>query len=117
MAVDAFKDLGDGVGAMRPKEENVIDKTQPEAGFFESGDKEILFKETYEEASIGRGHMCDHVDSLNLEVMPGVKGEMVVGEDKLGKLDNHPTSVKSSPTPPPATTARHVPSTSPPNIH
>jgi hypothetical protein len=25
--------------------------------------------------------------SLNLEVMFGVKGEMVVGEDKLGKLD------------------------------
>ena len=25
--------------------------------------------------------------SLNMEVMSGVKGEMVVGEDKLGELD------------------------------
>jgi hypothetical protein len=55
VAVDAFKDLGDGVGAMRPKEENVIDKTQPEAGFLESEVKEILFKETLEQVSIGRG--------------------------------------------------------------
>ena len=30
--------------------------------------------------------MCPF-SSLNLEVMPGVEGEMVVGEDNLGKLD------------------------------
>jgi hypothetical protein len=46
-AVDAFKELGEGVGTMRPKEENVIDKTQPEAGFLDSRVKEILFKETH----------------------------------------------------------------------
>ena len=45
--------------------------------------KEILFKETHEKVSIGRGHMCAYGSSLNLEV----EGEMVVGEDKLGKLD------------------------------
>ena len=28
-AVEAFKELGERVGTMRPKEENVIDKTQP----------------------------------------------------------------------------------------
>ena len=33
---------------MKPKEENIIDKTQPVAGFFESGVKEIPFKETHE---------------------------------------------------------------------
>ena len=60
---------------------------QPEAGFFESGVKEILFKETNEQVSLGRGHMCAHGGSLNLEVMSGVKEEVVVGEDKLGKLD------------------------------
>ena len=46
--------------------------------------KEILFKETHEQVCIGRGHACAHGNSLNLEVMLGVKGEMVVGEDKLG---------------------------------
>ena len=63
---------------MRPKDGNVIDKTQPEAGFFESGVKEILFEETHEQISIGGG-------SLNLGVMPRVEGEMVVGENKMGK--------------------------------
>ena len=35
-AVEAFKDVGEGVGAMRPKEENIIDKMQVEAGFLDS---------------------------------------------------------------------------------
>ena len=30
MAVEAFKELGEGVGSMGPKKENVIDKMQPE---------------------------------------------------------------------------------------
>ena len=55
------------------------DKTQPEAGFLDSGVKEILFKETHEQVGIGRGHTSAHGGSLNLEVMFGVKGEMVVG--------------------------------------
>ena len=87
VAVEAFKELGEGVGTMRRKEENVIDNTQPKDGFLDSGVKEILFKETHEQVGIGMGHTCAHGGSLNLEVMSGVKGEMVVGEDKLGKLD------------------------------
>jgi hypothetical protein len=31
-AVEGFKELGEGVGSMGPKKENVIDKTQSEAG-------------------------------------------------------------------------------------
>ena len=42
VAVEAFKELGEGVGTMRLKEENVIDKTQPEAGFLDSRVKEVL---------------------------------------------------------------------------
>ena len=60
--VETFKELGEGVGTMRPKEENVIDKTQLEVGFLESGVK----------------HVCAHGSSLYLEVMAGVKGKMVV---------------------------------------
>jgi hypothetical protein len=86
-AIEAFKELGDGVGTIRSKEENVVNKMQPEAGFLKSGVKEILFKETHEQVCIGRGHTCAYGSSLNLEVMAGVEGEMVVGEDKLGKLD------------------------------
>ena len=48
VAVEAFEELGEGIGTMRPKEENVMDKTQPEIWFLESGVKEILFKETHE---------------------------------------------------------------------
>ena len=86
-AVEAFKELGEGIGTMRPKEENVINKTQPEAGFLDNRVKEILFKETHEQVGIGRGHTGAHGVSLNLEVISGVKGEMVVCKDKLVKLD------------------------------
>ena len=55
--------------------------------FGQSRVKEMLFKETHEQVCIGRGHMCVHGGSLNLEVMFGVKREMVVREDELGKLD------------------------------
>ena len=75
-AVEAFKELG--VGTMRPRKENVIDNMQPEARFFKSTVKEILFKETHEQVSIGRGNTCTHGGSLNLQIMAGV-GEIVVG--------------------------------------
>ena len=47
-AVEAFKVLGEGDRTMGPQEENIINKTQPEAGFLDSGVKQILFKETHE---------------------------------------------------------------------
>jgi hypothetical protein len=82
-AVEAFKELGAVVGTMRPKEENIIDNVQLKAGFLDCRVKEILFKETHEHVSIGGGH--SNYNSLYLEVLLGVKEEMVVG--KLGKLD------------------------------
>ena len=36
-SVEAVKELGEGDGFMRPKDENVIDKMQPGARFLESG--------------------------------------------------------------------------------
>ena len=83
-AVETFEELGEGVGSMGPEKENVIDEMQPEAGFLDSGVKEILFKETHEKVGIRRGHKGAHGGSLNLEVMFGVKEQMVVGEDKFG---------------------------------
>ena len=49
--------------------------------------KEILFKETHKQIGIGGGQLCAHGSSFNLEVMLGVEREVVVGEDKLDKLD------------------------------
>ena len=54
--VEAFKELGEGVGTMKPKKETVIDEMQPATVLLESGVKEILFKEAHEHVSIGRGH-------------------------------------------------------------
>ena len=71
---------------MRRKEEYIIDKTQPEAGFLKSGVKEPPFKEAHEQVGIGGGHSCVHGSYLDLEVILGVDGEMVMDEDKLGKL-------------------------------
>ena len=71
----AFKELDEGVGPMGPKKENVIDETQPETGFLDSGVEEILFKETHEQVGIERGHTGAHGGSLNLEEMFGVEGK------------------------------------------
>ena len=63
---------------MRPMEENFIDKMQSEAGFLENGLKEIPFKDALEQVGIGGGHSCAHGSSLDLEIVLGAKGEMVV---------------------------------------
>ena len=41
--------------------------------------KNAIKQETHEQLDIGRGHTGAHGGYLNLEVMFGVKGEMVVG--------------------------------------
>ena len=64
VAFEAFKELVEGVGAMRPEEEDVIDKMQPEVGLFENGIKEVLFKKAHEQFGVGRGHSCAHVVPL-----------------------------------------------------
>ena len=51
---------------MRPEEGDVIDRMRPETGLFESGMKEVLFKEAHENIDIGRGHTCAHGGSLEL---------------------------------------------------
>ena len=65
---------------------SLLNKMQPEAGFLESGVKEILFKETHEQVSIEGSHLCTQGSSLYVEVMLGVKGEMVVGELDKGLI-------------------------------
>ena len=55
---------------MRPKEENVIDKMQPEAGFLERGMKEILFKDFLSLSNISNFCLIDfsitHVPLANI---------------------------------------------------
>ena len=81
-----FQELSEGVGTMKPKEEDIVDKTQPEVGLLESEMKEILL-EVHEEVGVERGQSCAHGGSFDLEVMLGVKGEVVVSEDELDELD------------------------------
>ena len=71
-AVETLKELGEGIGTMRTKDENVINKTLPEAEILKSRVKEILFKETHEQVSIKGGHFCSHGNYLYMEVMLGV---------------------------------------------
>ena len=51
------------------------------------GVKEFLLKVAHEQISIGGGHMGAHGHAFDLEVMVGVEGEVVMGEDKLVKFD------------------------------
>jgi hypothetical protein len=66
--VEAVKELGEEVRTVKPEEEDVIDKTQPEAGLLESRMKEVLFKEAHQQISIGRVHSCAHGSSVDLEI-------------------------------------------------
>ena len=45
---------------MRPKEDDVMDKTLSEAVLLESGIKEVLFMEAHEQIGIRRGIVCAH---------------------------------------------------------
>ena len=47
--IEPFKDLDEGVGTMKPQEEDVIDKMQAETGLLKSGVKEFLFKDAHEQ--------------------------------------------------------------------
>ena len=42
---------------------------------------------THEQIGIGGGHTGVHGHAFDLEIMMGVEGEVVVGEDKLGQFD------------------------------
>ena len=81
-----FKELGEEVRTIRPKRK-CHRETQPGVKFLESRLKEILFNEAHDQVGIGGGHSYAYGSSLYLEVMLGVEGEVVVGKNKLGKLD------------------------------
>ena len=82
VAVKAYMELGEGVGT-KSHRRNILQKIQPNARFLKSRKKEFLFKEIHEQDGVGR----DHSSVLDIEVMLGVKGEMVVGGDNLGEMD------------------------------
>ena len=59
-AVEAFK--GEEVGTMRPKEENVINNAQPEAGFLRKwSEGNSVQGKSYEEVCKARGYVCAHM--------------------------------------------------------
>ena len=54
LAIEAFKELVEGLGTMRLREEDVINKMQPEAGLLESRMKVIFFTETHDQDGVKR---------------------------------------------------------------
>ena len=48
--------------------------------------EEVLFKEAHEEVGIGKDHSYAYGNSLDLQVMLEVEGEVIVGEGELGEL-------------------------------
>jgi hypothetical protein len=51
-AIEAFKELGEGVGTIRTEEKDVTDKLQPDAGLLRSRMNEVLFKEAHEQVGV-----------------------------------------------------------------
>jgi hypothetical protein len=46
-----------------------------------------MFKEAHDQIDIERGHSFTIGNSLDLEIVLGVEGEVVVDEDKLDEFD------------------------------
>ena len=85
LTVKLFKEGGEGVRPIGPKQEYVVAKPQPKDGFIEFRIKGILIKVAHEQVSIVGGNTGAHGHVF--EVMTRVEGEVVLGEDKLGKFD------------------------------
>ena len=65
-----FKELGEKVGTIKPEKEDIVDKMQPEIGILKRGMKELLYMEVHD---------------LDLEVMLGLEGEVILSEKELGE--------------------------------
>ena len=66
MIIKALKELGEGVGTMRPEEKD-INKIQSEAGLLENGMEEVLFKEAHEQVGVGGAAMLGDVSKDELD--------------------------------------------------
>ena len=66
MALEVFKELGEGVGSVGQKEEDIIDKPQPKTGLIKCRIKHVLLKEVHEQVSVG----CCHAGAQGGKVVP-----------------------------------------------
>ena len=71
-----------GSGFLKKGAGGIFTSFEPESGLLESGRKKVHLQ-----VGLGRGYLWAHGSSLDLEVMLGVKGKVVVGGGELGELD------------------------------
>ena len=62
-------------------QQEVINKPEPKFRFRVFSVQEVLLQRSHEEISIGRGHRGFYGCALNLKVMEGVEGEVVVSKN------------------------------------
>jgi hypothetical protein len=80
--IEVLKEEEKGIMTMSPQQED-INKPEPKVRFRVFWIQEVLLHGSREEISIGGGHPGTHGCSLNLKVMEGVEGEVVVGKDEV----------------------------------
>ena len=69
---------------MSPQQEYVFNKPEPKVRFRVLCVQEVL-QRSHEEISIGGGYSGTHGCALNLKVIEGVEGELVVDKDEVGE--------------------------------
>ena len=82
VTIEALKEKKKGIMTMSPRQEDIINKPEPKVRFRVFWVQEVLLQGYHEEIGIGGGNPgC----ALNLKVMEGVEGEVVVGKDEVSE--------------------------------
>ena len=73
-SIEALKEKEKGIMTISPQQEDIINKPEP---------KVLNSRSPPPEISIGAGHPGSHGCALNLKVIEGVEGEVVVGKGEV----------------------------------
>ena len=77
--IEALREEVKGIMTMSPQQEDIINKPEPKVRF------RVLLQGSYEEISVGWDFVGTHGCALNLKVMEGVEGDVVVGKDEVSE--------------------------------
>lgn len=85
--VEGLKKGGEAVRAMAPDNEDVIDESPPTVGQESLVRKKVCLQFPHKKIGIRGGHASTHGGPARLVVVPVAKSEVIVSQDKFGKLD------------------------------
>ena len=84
VTIEALKEKEKGIMTMSPQQKDV-NTPEPKVKFRVFWVQEVLLQKSHEEISIGGGQPSFNGCALNLKVIEGVKGEVVVSKEEVSE--------------------------------